>query len=118
MAFKQTELDEIAPKLKAFISNESPPAQTGAQLAFCIDRQSVVLLEVRPDLQALMSGEGVKLNESPIAKATWVRSRQVWRVFWMPADGNWEAYVATPEVDTVDEFLDVLKEDELACFFG
>jgi hypothetical protein len=56
--------------------------------------------------------------ESPVAKATHVRTRKTWRVFWMRADLKWHAYPPAPIVDTVDAFLALVERDEHGCFFG
>jgi hypothetical protein len=60
----------------------------------------------------------VTKRESPFAKATYVRTRNLWRVFWMRRDLKWHGYEPTPEVRTLEEFVDVVDRDEWACFFG
>jgi len=53
-----------------------------------------------------------------VAKATYVRSRGVWRVFWQRRDLKWHSYEPKPEVKSVDEFALLVSEDTHACFFG
>lgn len=53
-----------------------------------------------------------------VAKATYVRSRDHWRVYWQRADLRWHRYDPAPEVATVQGFLDLVDEDAYACFFG
>jgi hypothetical protein len=56
--------------------------------------------------------------EHPVAKTTYVRSRGVWRVFWMRRDLKWHRYEPAPEVKTIEAFCALVSEDAYACFFG
>ena len=42
-------------------------------------------------------------RESLVAKATYVRARGVWRVFWQRRDLKWHSYEPQPEVESVEE---------------
>ncbi|MGH8199403.1 MAG: DUF3024 domain-containing protein, partial [Steroidobacteraceae bacterium] len=52
------------------------------------------------------------------AKATFVRSRMVWRVFWQRRDLRWHSYEPASEVKSIDDFVSLVTEDRHACFFG
>jgi hypothetical protein len=56
--------------------------------------------------------------EHPIAKATYNKSKRLWRVFWMRADLKWHSYQPIPAVASIEEFLAVVDEDPDCCFFG
>ena len=56
--------------------------------------------------------------ESPIAKPTYVKSKKVWKTYWMRADLKWHGYTPQKAVRYFDEFLGAVIEDEYACFFG
>jgi hypothetical protein len=56
--------------------------------------------------------------EAPFAKATWVKSRKVWKIFWQRADLKWHAYEPDPQVRSLETFLDSVQRDDYACFFG
>ena len=75
--------------------------------------KSVELFEVRP----VWDNPSQKM-ESPVAKATYVKTQDLWRIYWMRADLKWHSYPPTPEVDTLDAFLTLVAEDKHACFFG
>jgi len=53
-----------------------------------------------------------------VAKATFVRTQNLWRGYWMRRDLRWHRYGPEPEVETIDAFLDVVDRDEFGCFFG
>lgn len=75
--------------------------------------QEVELFLVRPFFQ-----DPRRQVEESIAKARFVKSRNVWRVFWKRADGKWHRYDPTPEVDSLKEFLELVDEDQFCCFWG
>jgi hypothetical protein len=70
--------------------------------------------EIRPAWR----GPPHQRHESAVAKATFVRSRNVWRVFWQRRDLKWHGYEPAGEVNSFDDFLSVVAEDRHACFFG
>ena len=59
-----------------------------------------------------------RLIEESIAKARYVRSRDVWQVLWKRADLKWHRYQPRPEVKTLAAFLRLVDEDEHSCFRG
>ena len=70
--------------------------------------------EIRPAWR----GPVDELHESAVAKATYLRTRGVWRVFWQRRDLKWHRYEPRPEVNSIDEFASLVAEDAHACFFG
>jgi hypothetical protein len=59
-----------------------------------------------------------KKIETPIAKTTWVKTKQVWKIFWMRADLIWYSYTPVPEVKNLSEFTRIVDEDKYHCFRG
>ena len=56
--------------------------------------------------------------EEPVAKATYVRIANRWRIYWQRADLKWHGYTPHPEAVFFEEFLGVVEEDECCCFWG
>ena len=56
--------------------------------------------------------------EHPVAKATFVRTKNRWHVFWMRQDLKWHGYEPNLEVHSLEAFLNVVDRDEYCCFFG
>ena len=56
-----------------------------------------------------------EVPKNRIAKATYVKRGQLWRVYWQRADLRWHRYDAEPEVFSIEEFV---ERDEHSCFFG
>lgn len=116
MALTESEVQDVSRTLTAYLGRMRPPPsiRDKVDLAYRIEDQSVVLFEVRP----LWRGPPGEKIELPFAKATYVRSRQHWRVFWQRADLKWHGYEPDPHVNSVDEFLAVVERDEYHCFHG
>jgi hypothetical protein len=92
----------------------APHIRTTVDLTFRMSGQSVEIFEIRP----VWRGSLDEKHESPIAKATSVRARGNWRVFWQRRDLKWHRYEPRPEAKSVEEFASLVSEDAHACFFG
>ena len=62
-----------------------------------------------------LSGNFVECN---IAKATYIKSHNHWRVFWTPATNKWERYLVEPIAITLEEFVKLVEEDRFGAFWG
>ncbi len=115
MAFTENELQEHKKALDAFLEKRRPPEKVRdrVDLAYRIEGQSVVIFERR-----MLPFDPQKMVEVPVAKTTYVRSQDTWRVYWQPRDRKWHGYEPQPEVDSLGDFLDVVDRDRTACFWG
>jgi hypothetical protein len=115
MAFSEFEIRSCETKMGEFISKHRPPPdmRKNVDLSFRLKDQSIVIFEIRP-----LRNNPSKTIEEQIAKATYVKSKKVWRIYWQRADLKWHRYDPDPEVKTLDEFLEVVENDEFACFWG
>ena len=59
-----------------------------------------------------------KKIEEMVAKATYVKRANEWKIYWQRADMKWHLYEPFPTARTLQEFLDVLEEDHHRCFWG
>lgn len=116
MSFSEFETRRLEKVVGAFIDERRPPAHIRAELdlAFRINGQSVEIFEIRP----CWRGEPGETMEQPVAKATYVKGRESWKVLWMRADLKWHGYEPVPEVGSIETFLAVVAKDEYGCFFG
>ncbi len=113
MAFSEFEVRRISKVVAGFVEKRRSPAYVRDQLdlMFSIEGQSVLLLEKR----RLMDGEVI---ERPFAKATWVKTQQVWKLYWQRADLKWHSYEPAASVSTIEAFCDVVDKDLYRCFWG
>lgn len=115
MAFTQEERNQWEPMIASYIEEERPPEEIRPKfdIGYTIDDQSIIIHTIRPRWNR--PEEKVKI---PITKATWVRKQKIWKIYWERADPNWHKYDPLPEVETLQEFIEEVKEDPWACFWG
>jgi hypothetical protein len=115
MAFTTEQLAAIESSMADFLVKRRPPEEIRHKLdlAWRIERQSVVIYSVRPS-----GRDEISKIESPVAKATFNRKTHRWKIYWMRADLKWHSYPTHPEALFFDEFLAVVDEDENGCFWG
>jgi hypothetical protein len=115
MALSEFERHKVEVEVGRFIETHRPPEHIRDQLdiGFRLENQSIVLFEIRPRWD-----KPQEKMESPVAKATYSKVQQAWKVYWMRADLKWHRYDPTPEVDQLGSFLRLVDEDKNACFWG
>lgn len=115
MALTEIELRRCEKAIAAFMSIRRPPAQLRDELDldYRVDGHSVEIFEIRPD-----GKEPAIRRECPVAKATFVRAQNHWKVFWMKRDGKWHGYEEKSTVRSLEAFLDIVDRDDFGCFFG
>lgn len=115
MALSEFELRKIEKACEAFLEKRRPPESIRSELdlGYRVRDQHVEIFEIRPSRRDPSSR-----NELPVAKATWVKTRQYWKIYWMRADLKWHGYPPKPTVFTVEEFLAEVDADPYCCFFG
>lgn len=117
MAFREEEAAQAGRFVEEFVEEWRPREEVRDELDLDYrlegEGQSVVVFEVRPDWR----GEGETM-ETPVVKVTYVRSRDVWKMYWIRADGDWHKYGPAEEVESLVQALKVVGEDEYGCFWG
>ena len=98
-----------------FIERRRPPPHIRHEvdIGYRVTGQSVEIFEVRPGWD-----RPTEKIERPIAKATFVRTQNVWRVYWQRADLKWHLYEPVPKVSGLPEFLSAVEQDPHGCFWG
>lgn len=114
MAISEFEIKRYEKIVGQYIEGRRPPEHVRDQvdLTFRIDGQSVIIFEIRE-----IWNQRDKKVESPIAKATYVKKANLWKIYWQRADLKWHRYEPTAEVKTIEEFLEVVELDECFCFW-
>ena len=101
--------------LEKYIESKRPPLEIRDQvdIGYRKKGQVVELFEIRPNFK-----DAKTKIESPIAKARLIKSRSVWRLYWMRADLKWHFYEPAGEMKSLSQVLDVIEEDSYGCFWG
>ncbi len=115
MALSEFETKRCERVLQKFMDKRRPPVHLRDKLdfGFCINGQSVEIFEIRP-----VWDDPDRIMERSFAKATFVKSRKHWTVFWKRADLKWHRYDPNPVANSIDEFVSIVDEGKYACFFG
>ncbi len=115
MAFSEFEKKRYEKIIGAYIERKRPPVhiRNEVDLGFRVKGQSVEIFEIR----AHWENPENKIEES-VAKATYVKTRRIWKILWQRADMKWHKYQPFPEANTLEEFLGVVDADEFSCFYG
>jgi len=115
MALSEFEVKKIEKEVGRFVEARRPPPHIRQELdlGFRVKGQSVEIFEIRPRWR-----HPKEKIEEPVAKATYVKTQKLWKVYWQRADLKWHRYDPAPEVGTLQEFLGLVDRDEHACFFG
>jgi hypothetical protein len=78
-----------------------------------VEGQSIVVYEIRP----LWNNPNIKI-ESEIVKTTFVKKENIWKILWFRSDMKWHSYKPNPKVNSLKEFIKIVEEDNLGCFWG
>ncbi len=115
MAFSEFETKEYERIVHGFVEKRRPPSRIRDEvdLSYRIKNQSVEIFEIRPAWN-----NPYETLEIRVAKATFVRTQGVWRVFWQRADLKWHRYDPKPEVERLEDFVALVDRDRYGCFFG
>jgi len=115
MALNDLERKRSEKTARDFVEARRPPAHLRGQLdlGYRIVGQSVEIFEVRPAYW-----DPAERLENKIAKATYVKRADEWRIYWQRADLKWHRYEPHPTATSLEEVLTVVGEDRCCCFFG
>lgn len=115
MAISEFEVKRIEKLVGAFVESRRPEPHIRSKLDldFRIDGQSFEIFEIR----TRWDNPSEKL-EGSIAKATYVKSRKIWKLYWMRADLKWHSYKPFAESESLEKILEVINKDDHACFWG
>lgn len=115
MSLDLSNIVDIIEVMENYIAKIRPPEHIRDKLdiAYKIENQSVILQEIRPDFK-----NPEKYFESDYAKATYIKSENKWKVYWMRSNLKWNLYSPQPEVDSLKQFVILVEEDSHHCFKG
>lgn len=115
MTLDITKSVDIIEIMENYISLVRPKPEIRNKLdrSYEIIDQSVILNEIRPAWK-----NPNEILTYGYAKATFVKNKNVWKVFWKRADNKWHSFKPTPFVRELKDFLKLVDLDEFSCFKG
>src|SRR5688572_14812191 len=102
MAIDNLQVLDIIEEMEGFLERKRPPENMRHQvdLGYKIEDQSIIVHEIRP-----LWEDSAKIIYPELAKATFVKTEDHWRIFWMREKKEWAPYDPLPIVKTVWEFV-------------
>lgn len=101
--------------LERYVESKRPPLEIRDQLDIGYRKEGQVfeIFELRPNWR-----DKSKKMEISVAKARYVKSRSVWRLYWMRANLKWYFYEPPGEMTGLSEVLEAIDADIYGCFWG
>ena len=89
MAFSEFEIHRYTKVVDAYIESKRPPVHIRKELdiGFRLEDQSIEIYEVRPAFH-----NPDERIERTVFKTTYVKSSDLWKIFWMKRDLKWHGY--------------------------
>jgi hypothetical protein len=105
----------IEKTLQKHIEEHRPPEETRPKLdiGYTLEGQAIFLNEIRPRWD-----NPEEIRHYPYAKIRYIKSKGLFKLYWLRASGKWELYAPFPESSYLQKVLDVVEEDGLGCFKG
>ena len=114
MAFSELELQRIKRDAGVFCAKRSPAhLRDKLRHDYRVERQSVILFEVRPQWN-----DPNTFLKLPYAKLTYIRSRNIWKLYWRRADQKFHRYDPKESAPYLAELIAEIDRDPHGCFFG
>ena len=102
-------------RIANYIETIRPRAEIRDQLdiGYSFKKNEIIIFEIRP-----LYTDKTKIAHYPYARAKYVQTQKVWKIYWKRASGKWELYEPCQEVKNIDSFIEVIEEDSYGCFKG
>ena len=114
MALTDIETRKVKKIVGALCSEKTPDhLKDKLRFEFEIEKQNVIIYEVRP-----MWKNPSEFTKMPIAKLTYVRTENIWKLYWKRASGKWVLYEPKGSSKDLRYLVGEIEEDAHGCFFG
>jgi hypothetical protein len=115
MALNLESTVDIIETMENWMERIRPPHHIRPELdiSYKIDKQSIILFEIRPAFR-----NPSELKELPFAKVRYVKSENIWKVYWMRSNLKWTLYEPRPQVKNLKAFIKLVDDDAYHCFKG
>ncbi|MEI6865717.1 DUF3024 domain-containing protein [Flavicella sp.] len=102
-------------QIKAYIDKIRPPKELRSQVdvSCSYKNNTFEIFEIRPN----WADKNI-IQNLPIAKAKYVKTKKTWSVYWMTSNEKWILYKPKPRVEKLSDFIELLVKDENGCFWG
>jgi len=104
-------------KVASYVQSRRPRAELRDQLdlGFKYENNTFEIFEIRPVWNSSNPNDYQKMS---FAKFRYIKSKKIWKLYWMRASGKWDPYEPLPQSTNVDTILKTIESDEYGCFYG
>ena len=97
------------------LCSEKTPEHLKDQLRFEyeIENHNVIIYEVRPAWE-----NPSEFTKMPMAKLTYVKSQNIWKLYWKRANEKWVIYEPNGSDRDIGTLVKKIDKDSYGCFFG
>ncbi|TKB07051.1 DUF3024 domain-containing protein [Desulforhopalus sp. IMCC35007] len=115
MALSEFEIKRTEKLVAKFLESRRPEphVRTKLDFSFRMKNQSVEIFSIRPQWD-----KPENIIEEPVAKATFVKTKKMWKLYWMRADLKWHSYQPLAESTSLEKVLAEIGRDPHGCFWG
>src|SRR5262245_48780958 len=114
MAFSDIELKRIDNVVGGLCRRHTrPDLRDKLRFEYRVKVHDVEILEIRPCWDGRPG-----TTEHGVAKVKFIRSRGVWRLFWMRQDLKWHGYEPVGASTDLEVLIGEVDRDPYGCFFG
>ncbi len=114
MSFAEIEIHKINNFVGTLCTLRAPESiRDKLRYKYTIENHDVILYEIRPRWDKSDEKTG-----RPCAKLTFVRSQNIWKLYWHRANGKWHAYGPLKSSRDLAELIAEIDTDPNGCFFG
>ncbi|MGY5354523.1 DUF3024 domain-containing protein [Wenyingzhuangia sp. IMCC45467] len=102
-------------QIREYIEEIRPPREIRKEvdLSYSYENNVVEIFEIRP------KWDDIKVIENfPIARVKHVKSKNIWRIYWMDSNQKWIQYKPNFEEQHFSKVIEIIKKDEHGCFWG
>jgi hypothetical protein len=114
MAFSEIELKRIDKEVGGLCKRRSPVhIKDKFSLEYSVKVHEVLIYSRRPRWN-----NPKEWIESGTAKIKYVRTSNVWKLFWQRANGKWVSYKPYSYSKDLKSLIEEIDADQYGCFFG
>jgi transcriptional regulator with XRE-family HTH domain len=108
-------MQEVERQVRRFVESRRPPEHIRPELdiGYRITGKSFEIFEIRPRWD-----HPEVTQELPVARATYVKCRKLWKLYWMRGNLKWYRYDLPPRSESLGAVLKEIFEDPYCCFWG
>jgi hypothetical protein len=110
------DIEDIKSKIEFYVESKRPAdleIRKKIDIGYTFQSGELEIFELRPRWD-----NPVMIQRHGVVKAKYIKSKKIWKIYWLRATLKWNGYEPCPEVKTLPEFFKVLDEDKHGCFWG